>query len=226
MILAITGRIEAFDQTNKCFCNTSYIEAFEKAGFTCIVLSSYKNLEEIAAFCDALCITGGYDAMPVLNNSTSCIQSTYYNNSTDFIDWYAIDTFVKMNKPIIGICRGIQMINLYFKGSLYNHKEKHSKLDKHSVIFQKDTLFNQLNFEDTIVNSYHHQSIDKLGNGLNIAAKSEDGIIEAIINVDKKIIAVQWHPELMKYDPIIPFFYFWCNFPSLLHKTSEAQDIQ
>jgi putative glutamine amidotransferase len=112
-------------------------------------------------------------------------------------------------KPILGICRGLQVINVFKGGTLHldNGEDKnviHKKetIDKiHQVKVEKNSFFHSIVKENSgEVNSAHHQSIEKLGADLKAVAYSEDGIIEAIesSNLDDEfILAVQWHPERM-----------------------------
>ena len=109
----------------------------------------------------------------------------------DTLDFAIIKAFNNVNKPILGICRGIQAINVCFGGSLYQDIPYHklSKEERHNVKFEKESfLYNCYNTEQMLINSLHHQSIKEVAKGFNVVAKSDDGIIEAIEN--KNIIAV------------------------------------
>ena len=113
------------------------------------------------------------------------------------------------NKPILGICRGLQLINVLMGGTLYqdlnteystyiNHIMKPPYTNVcHKVTIKEHTPLKQILHKEIIgVNSYHHQGIKELGNSLITMAESEDGIIEAIACKDKRFIwGVQWHPE-------------------------------
>jgi len=101
-----------------------------------------------------------------------------------------IEQAINLNIPILGICRGMQMINVYLGGSLIidiNSKIKHCKGQYHLVA--------DLNGERIRVNSYHHQAIKVLGNGIIPTAFADDGIIEAAKVNGLDILLVQWHPE-------------------------------
>ena len=125
----------------------------------------------------------------------------------DTLDFSIIKAFNNVNKPILGICRGIQAINVCFGGSLYQDIPYHKlpKEERHNIKFEKASfLYNCYNTEQMLINSLHHQAIKELAKGFKAVAKSEDGIVEAIEN--KNIIAVQWHPEYMNDTKFFEYF--------------------
>lgn len=158
-----------------------------------------------------LILSGGIDIYPELYNDWETKEDTgKYNANRDGFEYKLIEHALKDNMPILGICRGCQLLNVYFNGSLiYDiptiRKVDHSKIDKNTMrlhninVFKETILHNCVNKEKGIVNSSHHQSIDRLGEGLMISAKADDGIVEAIEYADKKdksfLMGIQWHPE-------------------------------
>lgn len=156
---------------------------------------------------DALLLVGGGDIYPLFYNQ----EITYNYNldiKRDLDEFYLIKKFLDSSRPIFGICRGIQSINVALKGDLIQDIEspiQHSYDEKtgdqtHKVIAAKDSFLYKLYGEEFYVNSAHHQSILSIGLNLSISAKSPDGIIEAIESTEKKIYAVQFHPERMCFD--------------------------
>ena len=118
--------------------------------------------------------------------------------------------YLKTNKPILAICRGLQLTNIYFGGTLYQdikyvdtqiqHRQKwHLYLPTHNIdILGKDNILYEIFGEKTRVNSFHHQMIKDLAEGLTPIAKSSDGVIEALQKKDHPFFyATQWHPEMM-----------------------------
>lgn len=216
-IVGVTPRNNIIYETEIFNVYQNYFEAIIKAGALPIMLpqSTNEDLEELITKIDGLLITGGNDINPVTYNEKN-IYSESGNDKEDANDINLINLALKYNKPILGICRGLQIINVAFNGSLYqdinkqnasdinhNQLELDPKPSKNSMIyktnFKKDTpLFDIFN-ESYTINSYHHQAIKKLGEGLEISAISDDGIIEGIYYKDK-IVAVQWHPERLIYD--------------------------
>jgi putative glutamine amidotransferase len=119
-----------------------------------------------------------------------------------------IHEFYKASKPVLGICAGHQAINVAFGGSL-NPDIKSSILHNgnpaslaHKILIEKNTILSEAvgksNKMPIYVNSAHHQAVEKLGNGVRVSAKSEDGIVEAIeVSNHPFMVGVQWHPEFM-----------------------------
>lgn len=114
------------------------------------------------------------------------------------MDKKIIELFHSKNKPIIGICGGMQTLNVYFGGDLNQNILNHKLSDgsKHSIdIREKSFLKSVFKNSNTKVNSYHRQCVRKLAPVFKVTATSDDGIIEAIEY--KNIIGVQWHPEVL-----------------------------
>ena len=158
-----------------------------------------------------LILTGGVDIYPELYNDWENKEDKgKYNTDRDGFEYKLLEQAVHRNLPILGICRGCQFINVFFNGSLiYDiptiRKVDHGKIDKdtmriHNIKVYKDTLlYDCVKVINGDVNSSHHQSIDRLGEGLIISAKAADGIIEGIEYADKQgksfLMGIQWHPE-------------------------------
>ncbi len=174
-----------------------------------IVELSYekKNLEDVT-LCDAVVFSGGIDCEPI-NKVDYPNAPEKFNVARDTFENEVLAKALQEKKPVLGICRGLQVINVFKGGTLHldNGEDKnviHKKetIDKiHEIKVEKDSLFYSIVKENSgEVNSAHHQSIDKLGSDLKAVAFSEDGVIEVIesTNPEKEfILAVQWHPERM-----------------------------
>ncbi|MBS1492011.1 MAG: gamma-glutamyl-gamma-aminobutyrate hydrolase family protein [Bacteroidetes bacterium] len=161
--------------------------------------------------CAGLILSGGVDIYPEIycDWDTPETKGTYIPERDGF-EMKLIEKAIRQKKPILGICRGLQLINVFFRGSLIfdleeirnvNHRKISETEDRiHEIRIFNDTLLKEIIKEDTAeVTSSHHQSADRLGEGLMISAKSPDGVIEAIEYADKLnknfMIAVQYHPE-------------------------------
>lgn len=158
---------------------------------------------------DGLLIPGGFDVSPEFYHQE--MNGSYaegMDKQLDELQLYYIDQFVKAHKPILGICRGHQLLNVYFGGTLIQHLpnyEKHSSPDfqddqVHEVYSDEDNVFTELYGKRLYVNSSHHQAVDKLGEGLHIALRCPDGTIEAMYHEQLPIIGVQFHPERMCFE--------------------------
>lgn len=186
-----------------------------------IELSYDRNNFADVALCDGVVLTGGIDSHPKfyladfdLNYPHAPLEFAVHR---DEFELAVLELALKHKKPILGICRGLQLINVFFKGTLHvdigeDNNKKHKKaadIDKeHAVSVEEDSLFFDIVHQNEgFVNSAHHQAIDVLGKELKAAAFSNDGFIEAIEleNAENPFfLAVQWHPERMP-DPENPF---------------------
>ena len=187
--------------------NHAYIEAISKSGATPYMLClSLKSVADYAKDMDGLLITGGEDINPKLYSQDD-VKSHRLSDEYDNFEIELIKAFHKLNKPIFGICRGLQIINVAFKGTLYQDIDKdyqdlkrrhlhnyHKGKLSHRVKIAEDSFLDHIyHKKEMMVNSYHHQAVKDLGEGLKVSAYSDDGLIEAF--EAEKIIAVQWHPE-------------------------------
>ena len=144
---------------------------------------------------DALILPGGPDINPGFYSeaNTACEGM---RNSLDYIQFRVLDAFVKAGKPVLGICRGMQLVNVYFGGTLNQNIEGHRK-DRHIVENLPGTWCRDILGEYVETNSSHHQSVKDPGDGIVICARAmdADGTVEAIRQEDFPVYAVQWHPE-------------------------------
>lgn len=169
------------------FIRKNYLEYFKD--FEIIFLYPYISTHAYAQ-CDGFVVIGGDDVNPKLYNEEN-YASHCVEEEIDELDLKVINYAVKNNKPLFGICRGLQIINVYFGGTLkqdiLNHKE-----GEHKIILIEEFS----NFPSTeIVNTFHHQSIKKLGDELKPLYYSVDGEIELVYHKKLPIIATQFHPE-------------------------------
>lgn len=193
-----------------------YFQAIEQAGGLGLLLLNTQNtkvLDQTAEVFDGLLLTGGGDIDPSLYNKESIKESEELNQTVnkdrDFTEQYLINKFRELDKPILGICRGCQIINVTYGGDLIQHladssevhfmsKEAgHWYVDAHDIKINKDSKLSSMTDESQLaVNSAHHQSVNTPGQGLKISAKSSKGVVESVEDAGAKfILGVQWHPE-------------------------------
>lgn len=198
------------------YMKSKYVKSLERAGAeVCwIELEEPEKAAEQAAKCDGLLLPGGADVDPVLYGQERIEACGKPNELRDKAEPIILKRFYETGKPIFGICRGIQLINVVFGGTLIQdikptQKQKHSDfLNRarytHEVVIKDDSeLYNIIGSKNIPVNSMHHQAIDRVADGFKVSAVSDDGFIEAIEKEDYDFfIAVQWHPEHMskKFD--------------------------
>lgn len=170
-----------------------------------------QNLEAINS-CDALVLSGGIDVHPKFygGNTDYLANPKALNEKRDEFEIAAFHSAQENNIPVLGICRGMQLINVIHKGTLIQdlgkenlHETHNGNPDKsHHISIRKDSLLHEITGETNAeINSAHNQAINKLGAGLVINAKSDDGTIEGIERADRSgksfLLGIQWHPERM-----------------------------
>lgn len=151
----------------------------------------------IADSCDALLVPGGADVDPIHYGQPN-IASFGIDPDRDRDELYLIRRFLELDRPILGICRGHQVLNIALGGSLIqdipNHTQIHNVDRVHSVRVTHPFLQN-LYGDRFVSNSSHHQAVDRLGEGLSVTCVSDEGIVEGIIHKNGRVIGVQYHPE-------------------------------
>lgn len=197
----------------RAYVNDDYIRAVEKAGGIPIVLpviGEYEKIKKQIELCDAIIISGGQDIHPMFYNEEPNQKLGLVYSKVDQYQISLAKLALENNKPILGICRGHQVLNVACGGSLYQDTSemdgnilKHSQQGKrydysHKIIIKEDSMLRNLLGEESLVNSFHHQCIKDLGKGLKVSAVATDGVIEAIeMEGMNFVLGVQWHPEMM-----------------------------
>ena len=206
---------EIFQGYPKVMVMEAYCRAVEETGGIPFVIApsfNEKTLEAQLDDMDALVLTGGADIAPQLYKEEPLPKIFESNPTRDRFDWALLKIAVDKKMPIFGVCRGLQMMNAFFGGSLWQDlsysemKLRHSfhknpETPVHHVKVEKDSfLFRACQKERLEVNSVHHQAIRELAPGFKAVAHAADGCVEAIECTregDPFIAAVQWHPEML-----------------------------
>ena len=192
---------------------SKYLESLARAGAEVhwVELSDPDAAVAEALTCDGLLLPGGGDMDPAFYGQERIPACGEPNLLRDAAEPKLLRAFLAADKPVLGICRGIQVMNAVLGGTLYldikpfehvPHNDHWAKV--HIVTVRRGTLLSRLLRQDTVlVNSQHHQAADRTAPGLEVAALSEDGIVEALEKPDARFcLGVQWHPEwLSDADP-------------------------
>lgn len=193
------------------YMKSKYAESLERAGADVkwIELEDIGRAVEETLTCDGLLLPGGADINPEMYGEEKSEKCGKPNETRDEAEPIIFRNFLDTNKPILAICRGIQLINVCKGGTLFQdikdvQKCKHMDFFSrsrsiHTVSIDKNSvLYGILQTEKINVNSMHHQAINRVGEKFQVAVESEDGFPEAIeLQNHPFCIGVQWHPEHM-----------------------------
>jgi putative glutamine amidotransferase len=219
-IIGVTTSAERTDKgVDRAFVNASYLRAVQRAGGVPLLLTPYHSVESLAQLrIDGLLLTGGGDIDPARfgeapHPKTDLISAERDELELERVTRQAIDAGL----PLFAICRGLQVLNVALNGTLHQHvpdvfgesiahSQRSARSDRtHEVVIEPGTVLADLaRSERLAVNSFHHQAIKDLGDGLTPVAWADDKVVEAVElpGAPGFVLAVQWHPEeLVEHDP-------------------------
>ena len=216
---SIIGVVPLWDEKkDSIWMLPGYMNGIEDAGAVPVILPltvSETVLKKAADCFDGFLFTGGHDVDPKLYGEAKTDHCGAVCETRDQMETYLFrEAVLNQNKPALGICRGIQLFNALLGGSLYQdlpaelpNSVGHAKgppydVPAHTVRLLPESPFCKLAGKDRLeVNSYHHQGINRIAEGLEIMAMADDGLVEAVYLPDRSYVwAVQWHPEFSPND--------------------------
>lgn len=208
-VIGITARVEK-DQMYSL--DPVYGRAILQAGGLPLIVPIVDE-EDIPLLCerlDGLIVTGGGDVNPTLYGEEPHIRLGAVYPGSDQYEKELILNFLNLDKPFIGMCRGMQMLNIslggsnyqdleaQFEGTLYQHKQLAMRTHRtHSVTLEDDSRLLDIMGEKTFnVNSFHHQGVKDVSDQLKVAGRAADGLVEALESETHQfVMGIQWHPE-------------------------------
>jgi putative glutamine amidotransferase len=211
LITSGTVNIDMGLRRESVFTGRNYSQAIEAEGGLPIVapVADPANAAAMVARVDAVLFSGGADIDPAYFEQPPHPQLGAVDPARDAFELALYRAARAANKPIFGVCRGIQLINVAEGGSLYQHvpalngSVQHSQADRgglphHQLSLTAGSRIAQaFGGERVFVNSYHHQGLDRLGSGLTVTARTQDDLIEAVEGTSGAwLLGVQWHPEM------------------------------
>ncbi len=206
LIIGIADVCEQRDENKSVSVGINYPKAISLAGHVPVVIahcSSDDQLENLLRKIDILVMPGGEDLHPSKYNEKELPETKATNNERDAFDWRLLTAAKKTGVRVFGICRGYQMLNVFYGGSLWQdlptqfpvknicHQNVH-----HPINIRPDSrLAKVLETTTTDVNSTHHQAIKNIAPGFKVTAESPEGVIEAFESDIHPVAGVQFHPE-------------------------------
>jgi putative glutamine amidotransferase len=199
-------------QLIKTGCDVNYVNAIIRAGGAPVILPCCDDKQAIHAImrvADGIVLTGGGDVVSLAYGEEPHIKSKYQDPVRDEAEFEAARLALEMGLPILGICRGMQLLNVVLGGTLVQDipsqvpdAVKHYSEGTHTVLLhnidiEEDSLLARILETDSMaINTWHHQAVKDLGRGLRVNCRARDGVIEGVEAEDgRPVLGVQWHPE-------------------------------
>jgi putative glutamine amidotransferase len=213
--VAVTASIRPDGDTSRVRLTAAYVTALENAGLVPLIVPPLSSDRAAGAVLDSvagLVLTGGEDVDPARYGEERHEKVRSVNAARDATEAALVEEAKARGMPVLAICRGIQILNVALGGTLVqdissqcNTKISHDEdgprdSRSHEIDVEPGSLIAKaIGVEHCTVNSFHHQSVKRVAEGMRVTARSPDGVIEGIESTDKDwwVMAVQWHPEEM-----------------------------
>ncbi|MFL5639650.1 MAG: gamma-glutamyl-gamma-aminobutyrate hydrolase family protein [Gemmatimonadaceae bacterium] len=217
--VAVTAGIRPDGDTNRVRLTAAYVTALENAGLVPLIVPPLSSADAASAVLDSvagLVLTGGEDVDPARYGEQRHAKVRSVNAARDATEAALIEEARARGTPVLAICRGIQILNVALGGTLVQdissecntnivHDEDGPRDSRsHEVSIEPGSLIAKaVGTEHLTVNSFHHQSVKRVADGMRVTARSPDGVIEGLESTEDDwwVMAVQWHPEEMNESP-------------------------
>lgn len=210
---SILGAPQGFTDAPLDVYFAEYATSVVRAGGVPVFIPLDTDIAQIMPRLDALVIAGGEDVDPARYGAEPAPETGPCSPDRDELEFTALGLAHEAGIPVLGVCRGHQVINVAFGGTLIQHLDgdegpRHLPLTApraaitHRVTLDETSVHASVWGIELGVNSFHHQAVATPGEGLKVVGWAEDGTIEAIEHEDGRILGVQWHPETFDADPI------------------------
>jgi putative glutamine amidotransferase len=195
----------------------AFIRAIEAAGGVAVVLPSTDPGAAGAQvdLLDGLILSGGSDVHPTHYDGEHHERMTWVDGHRDEWELAVLDAAADRGLPVLGVCRGSQLVNVWRGGTLHPHLEGGDPVHegevewRHPVAVASGSLLAELVPDGAEVTSLHHQGIDRLGDGLVASARAADGLVEAVEDPVSDVLGVAWHPEVQLAEPAGQPLFSW-----------------
>jgi putative glutamine amidotransferase len=189
-----------------------YAQAITEAGGLPVYLPLHVDPADYAGRLEGLLLSGGTDVDPVRYGAAAEPTTYVPEPGRDRLELELVDFAVAEDLPVLGICRGLQLLNVWGGGTLHQHVPAHARYDVAAgarvddLTIEPGSLLHQLYGSRLSVNSLHHQTVDRVAAGWAVTARSRGGDVEALEWPGHDVVAVQWHPELLDSRGSDPIF--------------------
>lgn len=183
-------------------------EILAALGAVPVVGAAWTAPEDLLAYADGIVLNGGTDVAPERYGAERLPTTDPPDERRDTFELGLARAAIAHGIPLLGICRGMQLLNVALGGTLIQELKTRTDVEHqvwdphdravHEIAIERDSLLGRAIGRDRLgVNSIHHQAVDRLGDGLRVTARADDGTVEAIEHASGRAMGVQWHPEFM-----------------------------